>query len=64
MTKKSFLDLLRESVIISGAISLALVVTSCYLWATGGAVPDELYYSLVMVLGFFFGGKAQKATGK
>ena len=54
-----FLDLLRESVIVQAAITLCLVVTVCYLTATGQAVPELLSTALMLVLGFYFGSKVQ-----
>lgn len=53
-----FWDLLKTSVIVQGLITLALVGTCCYLWATQQDVPSELWTALSIVLGFFFGSKA------
>jgi hypothetical protein len=52
-------SLLRESVLVQGAITMALVVTTCYLWMTGQDVPDRLWTADTIVLGVFFGAKAQ-----
>ena len=57
-----FWKLLEQSTIVSGIISLSLTGTACYLWATGQALPQELYISLGLVLGFFFGAKSQKTS--
>ena len=55
-----FLDLLRESVIVQAAITLCLVVTVCYLTATGQEIPELLSTALMLVLGFYFGSKVQQ----
>jgi len=55
-----FWELLQESVIVQAAITLCLVVTTCYLVATGQAVPELLSTSLMLVLGFYFGSKVQR----
>ncbi|MDY7078024.1 MAG: hypothetical protein SXV54_14000 [Chloroflexota bacterium] len=55
-----FWDLVRESIIFSGTIALILVVTCCWMWVQGDAVPDALMAALTMVLGYFFGAKAVK----
>lgn len=52
------LDLLRESVVVSGLVALAMVFVACYLWATGQTVPEPLFVLLGTVVGFFFGAKA------
>ena len=56
---KEFWSLFRESVILQGCITLAFVVTTCYLWVTGQAVPQELWTANTIVLAFFFGSKYQ-----
>lgn len=59
-----FLDLLGKSVIVSGLIALALVGTSCYLFATGQPVPDLLAALVTSVLGYFLGSKAESAINR
>lgn len=59
-----FWDLLKESVIFSGIITVALTGAAVYLWVTGQQVPEELYLLLGTVVGFFFGGKVERAQGK
>lgn len=54
--------LLRESVLVQGLITFALVATTCYLWATGQKVPNELWTANTIVMGFFFGAKSQQAV--
>jgi hypothetical protein len=56
-----FWDLLQQSVIVSALIALVLVSTACYLWLSGQKVPEELYLLLGTVVGFFFGGKVERA---
>jgi len=57
--KNTFWSLLRESVLVTGIIALAFVVTACFLWATGQDLPPTLVNALFLVLAFFFGAKAQ-----
>jgi len=57
-----FWKLLRESVLVSSMLALSLVITACYLWIRVEPVPQELYMSLGIVLGYFFGAKSQKAA--
>ncbi len=59
-----FWKLFEESVIVQALITLGLVTTVCYLFATGQPVPELLSYSLMLVLGYYFGSKAQLAIGK
>jgi len=59
-----FWDLLRESVIVQGVITCAFVGTTCYLWATGQAVPQELWTANTVVIGFFFGAKTQQIASR
>jgi hypothetical protein len=61
---KEFWKLLKDSVIVQGAVTVALVGTTCYLYATGQPVPQSLLSLDGLVLGFFFGAKVQKAVGK
>lgn len=56
--------LLRESVLIQGGITLAFVLTTCFMWASGQDVPDRLWTADTIVLGFFFGAKAQYLTNQ
>ena len=55
-----FWDLLDKSTIVSGLITVGLVGTCCYLFATGQPVPELLAYALTTIIGFFFGAKGQK----
>ena len=52
-----FYELLKESVIAQFYITVALISTACYLWATGQVVPETLKMVMFVVIGFFFGTK-------
>ena len=56
----TFWKLFQESVIVQALITLALVITTCYLVATGQDVPELLSTALMLVLGFYFGSKVQQ----
>lgn len=56
-----FMDVFKQSIIISGFIATALVVTACYLWGTERVVPNELYIVLGTAIGGFIGGKVEAA---
>lgn len=53
-----FWDMVRDSTIVQGVITLAVVGVTCYLWATGQPIPQELWTADGIILGFFFGAKA------
>lgn len=61
---EKLLDLIRESVIVQGLITLSLVITVCYLWAAGRPVPPDLLGLLTLVVGFYFGSKVQNIINK
>jgi len=56
-----FWRLLAESVIVQGLVTVALVGTTCYLFATGREVPGPLLALDNLAVGFFFGAKVQAA---
>jgi hypothetical protein len=56
-----FWELMRESVIVQGLITLTFVLTVCYLWVVGRTIPGELLSVLGLVLGYYFGAKSQLA---
>jgi hypothetical protein len=56
-----FWELLQESVLVQGSVTLVLVVTLCFMFATGRPVPDTLIGFAMLVLGFWFGTKSQRA---
>lgn len=53
-------ELLRESVIFQGAITLIVLGVWAFLMVTGKPIPQDLYILLGTVVGFFFGGKYQQ----
>lgn len=55
-----FVELLRESVLVQGIITLVLVGVACYLLIVGRPVPELLASMLMLVLGFYFGTKSQQ----
>lgn len=55
-----FWQLLKDSVIIQGTITLALVGATIYLAATGQEIPDSIASATALALGFYFGSKAQQ----
>lgn len=55
-----FLQLLEESVIVQACITLLVVATWCVMVATGQTPPDALTQVVLLVLGFYFGSKAQQ----
>lgn len=59
-----FLDLLERSVIVQGVLTLALAGAVIYLCCTGQQVPDLLAGAFVLVLGFYFGSKAQQVISR
>lgn len=59
-----FWTLLRESVITQGLVTLFLIVTVCYLYATQKPVPTDLLNLTSLVIGFYFGAKVQSLVHK
>jgi len=57
-------ELVRSSVIVQGLVTLALVGTTCYMFATGQEVPNTLVQLDGIALGFFFGAKMQQNRGR
>jgi hypothetical protein len=57
----TFWKLLQESTIIQASVTLILVAADCFLWATSKPVPPELLQLTTIVIGFWFGTKAQSA---
>lgn len=56
-----FWELLEESVLIQGLVTLGVVYTTMYMMATGQEMPDLLTAIVTLVLGFYFGQKSQQA---
>jgi hypothetical protein len=61
---REFWKLVKESVIIQGVVTLAFVITTCYLYATGQQVPDSLIQLDGLAVGFFFGAKVQQLASR
>ena len=59
-----FWELLQESVIVQGVVTVALVGTLCAMFLMGRVVPDLLMQITLLVLGFWFGAKSQYANVK
>jgi len=59
-----FWELLQESVIVQGLVTVALVGTLCTMFLMGRTVPDLLMQITLLVLGFWFGAKSQYANAK
>lgn len=60
MTK--FWELLEQSVIIQGVLSVLFSCTVAYLYVTGKPVPQELVALVSIILGYFFGAKNTQAV--
>ncbi len=54
-----FWELVKESVIVQGTVTLIMVGTICYMYANGLEVPGGLEIAFGTILGFYFGSKVQ-----
>lgn len=61
---EKFWNLLRESVITQALVTLVLVITVCFMAATGREIPDLLNTALIAVLCFYFGTKSQQLLNR
>ena len=61
---KTFWDLLSESVIFQGALTMMVTGTWCYIIICGTTPPDYLNMMVGTIVGFFFGGKLVAAAQK
>lgn len=59
-----FYDLLRESVIVQGLITLTVIGTISYLAITGQPIPDILQSFGGLIVGFYFGSKLALAKAR
>jgi hypothetical protein len=59
-----FWELLQESVIVQSSVTLVLIGTLCFMFATGKPVPDLLAQVTLLVIGFWFGSKSQQIITK
>lgn len=61
---KRFWDLVKESVIVQGVVTVAFTATLCYLYVMGQEVPSTLIQFAGVAVGYFFGAKQQQITGR
>ena len=57
-----FWELMEQSVIVQGLVTLVFVVTACVIMAQGNAVPELLQAALMLILGWYFGSKTQQVA--
>ena len=55
---QTFLDLLKQSIIIQGILALGFCAAVVYLAITGRHIPDTLVNVTMLIVGFFFGAKS------
>jgi len=55
---QTFLDLLKQSVIIQGILAVGFCSAVVYLAITGQPIPDILVNVTMLIVGFFFGAKS------
>lgn len=55
-----FWDLLSQSVIVQGTVTLALIATVIFLAVTGQPIPELVSSATLLTLGFYFGSKSQQ----
>ena len=53
------LELIRESVIIQGILTCALVGAAIYLMLQGKDIPKDLWTLVTLIVGFYFGSKVE-----
>lgn len=61
---EKIVDLLRESVIFQGTITLIVLGVWAYLEISGRAVPQDVQLITGAVVGFFFGGKYTQSMAR
>jgi hypothetical protein len=54
-----FLDLLAQSVIVQGLVTLSLVGAVIFCTVKAMTIPDSLTSAMMLALGFYFGSKSQ-----
>ncbi len=52
--------LLRESTLIQGSVTLAMVTVICYATVTGVDVGKDFWAVFGLIIGFWFGSKSQQ----
>jgi hypothetical protein len=58
---QKFWELFERSIIVQGTVTLALILTLCAMFLMSKPVPDTLIGFAMLVLGYWFGTKAQYA---
>lgn len=61
---EKFWEMMEKNVLVSSFIAGAMVVTACYMWATGQLIPSAMEAALMLVLGYFLGSKAQQQVDR
>lgn len=57
-----FLELWRQSVIVTGVLTILIVAVIGALLMTDRIVPDHLWFGFISSISFFFGTKAGTAS--
>lgn len=55
-----FWELLEQSVLVQGLVTLLLVTACIYLAIAGKEIPELLSSATMLALGFYFGSKSQQ----
>jgi len=58
---EKFWDLVAQSVIVQGLVTLSLVGACIYLAIVGQPIPELITNATMLALGFYFGSKSQQA---
>ena len=61
-SKQIFWSLVEKSTITTSFLSVVLVTAGVYMACAEIAAPDWYIYVLLVIIGFFFGGKVQKGA--
>jgi hypothetical protein len=60
----NFWDLFKQSVILSGFITVLCIGCLCFLAVTGRPIPEVLVNICLIVVSFFFGTKATSVEAR
>lgn len=60
--KVALVNLIQDKTIVQGGVALVIVFTICYMYINQIPVPEVLVGVLLLVLGYYFGGKVEKYT--
>jgi len=61
---KKFWELVQESVVVQGVLTVGVTALVCTMAYKGQPVPDNLWTLLGLAWGFYFGTKGQQAIIK